>query len=402
MRPRLAIVTTHPVQYYAPWFRYIASQGELDLRVFYLWDFGVTQKTDRVFGQSFQWDVPLLDGYESEFVANVSTDPGTHHFKGIDNPELGQRLDAFGPTATLCIGYNYRSFLRLIRGPERRREPLLLRGDSHRLVRPTGFKAWAKRQLLTRLFRRFAGFLYVGQANREYFKLHGVPDAKLHFAPHAIDNDRFMGARATAEIEAVAWRKELGIPTGSKVLLFAGKFETKKRPLDLLEAFRRASLPNSSLLFVGSGALESELRERAANVPNVFFAPFQNQLAMPRTYAASDVLVLPSYGSGETWGLCVNEAMCLGRPAIVSSHVGCAADLVNDGETGLVFPADDVSSLANALKRACSNLNELRCWGEAASKRVERYCYREATRGLMQGLDATLTREPSVLAGRDR
>ncbi len=91
------------------------------------------------------------------------------------------------------------------------------------------------------------------------------------------------------------------------------------------------------------------LRASAVGVPHVYFAGFQNQSQMPRTYAAGDLLVLPSHGGGETWGLCVNEAMCLGRPAIVSNHVGCGPDLIRPGETGWVFEAGRVDALAAAL-----------------------------------------------------
>ncbi len=73
---RLAVVTTHPIQYYAPWFRRLASHPGLDLRVFYLWDFGVVEREDKGFGRTIRWDVPLLDGYASEFVPNVSRRPG--------------------------------------------------------------------------------------------------------------------------------------------------------------------------------------------------------------------------------------------------------------------------------------------------------------------------------------
>ena len=386
MTPRLAIVTTHPVQYYAPWFRHLAASSGLDVRVFYLWDFGVADRTDRGFGQKVRWDIPLLDGYESEFVPNASADPGTHHFAGIDNPTLSERLDAFAPSATLCIGYNHRTFLRLLRGRGRRREPLLLRGDSHRLVRPAGVRAWAKRQVLTRLFRRFAGFLYVGRANREYYRIHGVPEDRLFFSPHAVDNDRFTGARPDAERAAREWKRELGISPARPVVLFAGKFEPKKRPGDLLEAFGRARLPVATLLFVGDGPLAGELRDRAAGVPDVHFAPFQNQSQMPRTYAAGDLLVLPSYGPSETWGLCVNEAMCLGRPAVVSSHVGCGPDLVTDGETGRVFPAGDVDALAGVLRAACTDRDARLRWAVAATRRVREYSYAAATRGLAECL----------------
>lgn len=77
---KLAIITSHPIQYYAPWFRYLASAGDLQIKVFYLWNFGVTQQIDTGFQQALQWDIPLLDGYKYEFVPNVSYKPGVDHF----------------------------------------------------------------------------------------------------------------------------------------------------------------------------------------------------------------------------------------------------------------------------------------------------------------------------------
>src|SRR5262249_25675686 len=98
---RLAIVLSHPTQYYSPWFRWMAAHTPLDFRVFYLWEFGVTTQLDREFGASFKWDVDLLSGYDHEFVPNVARDPGTHHFGGLNTPALGDRLRAWHPDAVL-------------------------------------------------------------------------------------------------------------------------------------------------------------------------------------------------------------------------------------------------------------------------------------------------------------
>src|SRR5208337_1162186 len=113
------------------------------------------------------------------------------------------------------------------------------------------------------------------------------PENKLFFAPHAVDNDRFMAVSDIAQREAFVWKKELGIPDDHAVILFAGKFEEKKRPADLLRAFLKADLKDISLLFVGSGPLEGMLKTLAENHSNIYFAPFQNQSFMPRTYAAA-------------------------------------------------------------------------------------------------------------------
>jgi glycosyltransferase involved in cell wall biosynthesis len=390
---RLAIVTTHPVQYYAPWFRFLATRRDLEIRVFYLWDFGVTLQTDQGFGQAIQWDVPLLDGYSYEFVPNRSKQPGTHHFSGINNPELSDRLDRFNPDAALLIGYNYASFLRLLLSPMRwwrgrRACPLLLRGDSHRLLPRRGPREWLRRRLISFLFRRFRAFLYVGAANRAYYLHHGVAEKELFFSPHAIDNERFCASGPQAVLDAHAWKRELGIPEQDRVVLFAGKFEIKKRPQDLIDAFQRASIPGASLLLVGAGNLESALRQQAGGARNIFFAPFQNQSLMPRTYAAADLVVLPSLGNGETWGLCINEAMCLAKPVIVSDHVGCARDLVIPGRNGLIFEAGNVEGLAQCLRQTLADADQLERWGKRSQELVREYSYLRATEGLEAALNS--------------
>src|SRR5207302_7433797 len=170
------------IQYYAPWFRYIAAQSNLQLKIVYLWNPAASTKHDPGFGQDVAWDVPLLDGYAYEFVPNASRRPGSDRFSGIDNPELLPRLNAFGPKAALLIGYRYKSMQRLIFSRDRH-FPLLLRGDSHRLA-GTGnaLVARLRRVAISQIFRRFAAILYVGKANRDYYLLYGVPDDKLFFA----------------------------------------------------------------------------------------------------------------------------------------------------------------------------------------------------------------------------
>jgi glycosyltransferase involved in cell wall biosynthesis len=400
---RVAIVTTHPIQYYAPWFRWIAGNIDLDLKVFYLWDFGVRAARDPGFQQNVEWDVPLLEGYEYEFVPNVSASPGSVRFFGIDNPELFSRLRAFAPDAALLIGYRFKSMMKLLfMSEERRGFPLIMRGDSHRIadgksekLKTETLKAKIRRRAITAIFKRFSAFLYVGEANREYLRIHGVPDSKLFFSPHAVDNERFMAEPEKTRAAAAAWRLELGIPSDQLLVMFAGKFEKKKRPLDLLAAFQHLDRKDVSLLFVGSGALEVELRDKAGSVRNVFFAPFQNQSQMPRTYGACDLFVLPSFGSEETWGLAINEAFCLKKPVIVSDHVGCAADLVRPGQNGLIFPAGNVGRLASALADALSDQKRLAAWAERGREIVSHYDFAAATRGLIDAINAVTTESDS-------
>src|SRR2546423_574615 len=131
---KLAIVSTHPIQYHAPWFRALTSLRDFDLKVFYLWNFGITHQFDRGFCREIKWDVPLLSGYEYEFVHNKSRRPGTHHFFGLNNPELPTRVDQFSPDSVMFLGYKYLSHFRLLRSVNQSRVPVLFRGESNRFV----------------------------------------------------------------------------------------------------------------------------------------------------------------------------------------------------------------------------------------------------------------------------
>jgi glycosyltransferase involved in cell wall biosynthesis len=386
MPAKLAIVATHPIQYYAPWFACLTRQPGLALRVFYLWDFGVTTRIDRGFQAPVRWDIPLLEGYGHEFVPNHSAHPGTASFLGLWNPELPARLARWRPDAVLLTAYNFATLGYFLARRRASDAPLIFRGDSHRLVRRPGLAEPLRRALVSAVFRRMDAFLYVGSANREYFERHGVPGERLFYAPHAVDNARFRAAQPAARAAAPAWRRTLGIPEHARVILFAGKLEEKKRPLDLLQAFAAAKLERACLLFVGSGAQEAALRNAAAGRRDVFFAPLRNQSEMPLTYCAGDVFVLPSFGPFETWGLAVNEAMCMGLPVIASDHVGCARDLVLDHETGLTFRAGDVDALRAALQLALADGERLKRWGANASERIRAYDYEATTAGLLASL----------------
>lgn len=386
---KLAVISSHPIQYYAPWFRFLSNEADIDLKVFYLWDFGVTEKVDAGFEQTIKWDISLLEGYSYEFVPNTSKNPGTSHFWGLQNPTLLQRVKAFSPTVVLMMNYNYASLYRFIWQWSKQSAPLLFRGDSHRLFPANGIKEKFRQCWISTIYQQFSGLLYVGKANLQYFTHHNVSLDRLFFAPHSIDNQRFFAQAEIARSQAKDWKAELQIPSDHRVILFAGKLSPKKRPTDLLKAFIEAKLSKVSLLFVGAGPLFSKLKTTAASHNNIYFAPFQNQSYMPRTYSVSDVFVLPSYGSGETWGLAINEAMCMGKPVIVSSHVGCAQNLVTHQENGLIFSAGDISELSRCLKMALSEPKRLNEWGEASLNKIKSYSYAQSTEGLIRAMEQT-------------
>src|SRR5665213_974016 len=112
---KLAIITTHPIQYYAPVFRLLHQRQKVDIKVFYTWGEDVSAgKYDPGFNKKIVWDVPLLEGYPYEWVKNSAKDPGTHHFMGIVNPDLIGQITAWQPDKVLVYGWGFYSHLKAV------------------------------------------------------------------------------------------------------------------------------------------------------------------------------------------------------------------------------------------------------------------------------------------------
>ena len=393
--PRLAIILSHPTQYYSPWFRWMAAHATISIRVFYLWNFGVTPQRDPQFQRTVPWDTDLLSGYEWEMVPNTARRPGTEHFWGLQNPELSQRLHNWRPDAVLLFGYNYATHLRLIATARRKKLPLIFRGDSHLLGREKfgGPRRW----LLRCLYRQFSAVTYVGAANRAYFRTLSVAENRLFFAPHSVDATHF---HVTPEHEAEAARLRHALGLGDRrVVLFAGKFVSAKQPAELLRAFIATAEPQrDALVYVGDGPEKAKLEALARLAPEhcIRFLPFANQSEMPSRYRLADIFCLPSRGLYETWGLAVNEAMHMGRPCLVSDRVGCQQDLVTDGVTGWVFPSEDAAAFRAKLAQALST--DIASMRPAIAQRIAGYTYEQTTAGLLAALASLALKPPCTSA----
>lgn len=366
---RLAIITTHPIQYYAPVFKLLA--GQMDIKVFYTWGSQAQEKFDPGFGKTIAWDIPLLDGYAYEWVKNTASDPGSHHFKGIVNPDLINQVTNWQADAILVYGWAYDGHLKTIRH-FKNKLPVYFRGDSTLLDTKKGVKQLLRSTFLRWVYSHVNHAFYVGSNNKAYFKQYSLQDSQLSLAPHAIDNERFAVDSAN---EASKIRTDLGIKPTDTVVLFAGKLEEKKSPQLLLDAFLTLNMPNTHLLFVGNGILEIALKNNASKNNNVHFLTFQNQSAMPAIYQACDLFCLPSQGPGETWGLAVNEAMAAGKPVLVSDKCGCAADLVNPGVTGQVFEATNFADITTKLHLLIKDKKGLSTLGDNAKAQIAAWSF---------------------------
>lgn len=391
---RLVFLYSHPIQYFAPLSRLAREDGTFDVWTLYCSPQGIEALQDVEFGQAIQWDIPLLEGYRSVFFRNWR---GAHRpvggFWSLVNPGVLTWLWKQPKGVLIVHGWGHFTHVLALVAGKMLGYRIGLRGESNwrheqRLPR---WKRQLKRWLLGQgLFRFVDDFLYIGEENRQFYLHMGVPEHRLVFAPYSVDNARFSGQWAMLKAEdRTGLRRRLDLPEDALIVLFSGKLIPKKRPLDLLEAFHRASVPNAVLVYVGEGILRTaiEANAQALGIAHVvYLTGFVNQSAIGQYYAAADVFAMCS-DIGETWGLSTNEAMNFALPVLLSDLTGCAADLCHPSINGLVFPTGDIEALAAHLRYLLTLPPERRkAMGEASRAIVARYSYDVVLENLKRAL----------------
>ena len=392
-RIRLAILSTHPIQYHAHWFRALARHPNLEVNVFYCYQASPSDQAKAGFGVQFDWDVPLLEGYSYGFLKNAARGKSLEGFFALDTPEIKDIIHNGQYDAVLINGWHYKSAWQAIWAGWNSGVKVLVRSDSHLHSPRSIAKKMAKALLYRRFIPRFDGCLAVGEWSREYFLHYGARPERVFFVPHAVNDDWIAVERRRLEPIRSDLRTQWGLNQQAVVYLFAGKFIEKKRPMDFVRAITRAAQHGASLqgLMVGDGPLRADCEDfvRKHDSP-IRFTGFLNQSQIVEAYVASDLLVLPSDG-GETWGLVVNEAMACGRPCIVSNYVGCGPDLVEIGKTGAIFPLGDVDRLADLIGGLARDPAKLAFMSEQVPRRIQKYSTQAAVDGVLQCL-AAITR----------
>jgi len=397
MPVRITAVLTHPIQYYAPWLRQIdATAPELALTVVHAIE-PTPQQQGVGYDTPFAWDVPLTEGYRSITARQAA--PGDRidsaSFNGLDVKEIGRVTASTNPDVALITGWYSRTLVRALFACRRAAVPALYRGDSHLLSGPGGWMQPLWRIKSRFLLRQFDGCLSPGIRVDEFLRAHGVPPYRIFAVPHAVDNDMFAAAAAPHRSAAgrAAARARWGIDRGAFVVLFVGRLAPSKRPLDAVRAVARLA-PGAVLLMVGSGPLEGDVRAEAARLRvSLTMTGFQNQRALGELYAIADCLTLPS-DFAESWGLVVNEALATGLPCVVSDAVGCAPDLVHDGETGYRVPLGDVERIAAALATLRRRVADGHDWAPACRGVISRYSYEAMTAGLVRAGRSVISHSP--------
>jgi glycosyltransferase involved in cell wall biosynthesis len=363
---KVAYFLTHPVQYQSPLLRHLAAAG-LDVTTVYSDVSTAGRYFDPDYRQEVSWEQPLLEGYPHAVLRTPLLTYSPWSWKKRVRAWLLQHR----PEVVWVHGWGTAFALGALLAAQECRLPILLRGEAH-LQGLRGSWLWRKahKAVLSRLFTQVDQFLAIGSANAAFYRDYGVAVERITLVPYVTDNDHFQAACVRARPQRETLRGQWGIAPGRSVLLFVGRLSQEKGLATLLEALRLLDEKERPWLLVGGdGPLSRRLRRlAAASLGNdVKFLGFVSPSRLPALYDLCDALVLPS--QHEPWGMVVNEVMNAGKPLILSDRVGCAHDLLKEGENGLSFPAGNPQALAEVIRRVIHD-PEFRDRAGAASLRI--------------------------------
>lgn len=177
---------------------------------------------------------------------------------------------------------------------------------------------------------------------------------KVVVIPNGVNTQRFR-----PDVDGKWVRAILNLPKDAKVILFVGRLVPFKGLEYLIKSI--SILLNNCmdvfLVIVGDGELRHKLVQLTQKLRvegNVIFTGEVPHTLLPEYYAASDIFVLPSVSSPESFGIVLVEAMASGKP-VISTDIPGPREVVLDGRTGLRVPPADSMHLASAIKMLLDN-----------------------------------------------
>lgn len=266
--------------------------------------------------------------------------------------QIIDQTNSFKPDFVVINGYVGLEQHVLIRYCQKNRVPYAIESDTPLNIPSNKLKAILKKLYLRTLLHNPLCYGFPGGTlQKENLIYYGIPEKRNFIMPMSVSSERIINVSRDIPSKEIL-RRQLKI-NEHFVYLFVGRLEKEKNVDLLIEAFKivHEKKSNIALVIVGDGSQLDELKRKVSenNLRNVYFFGYIIFPELINFYKSSDVLVLPS--NYEPWGLVVNEAMINGLPVIVSSKVGCRADLVSNNLTGYIFESENINELSECMNR---------------------------------------------------
>ncbi len=309
---RVALVTNIPAPYRIPVYNAIGKDTGIDLHVV----FCSAREPNR------EWNLPTLLRPHHVLKDRFLTIRG--HFIHVNVDVVGC-LRSIAPDVVITTGFNPTHLLAVLYAAVKGLVHIPMTDGTLNSERTLGA---IHRFVRRRVYARSQAFVAAANAGLDIYRSYGCDERDLFRSALCADNGAFAGH------DDVAKRFDL---------MFCGRWVDVKNPLFALQVGRLVARDlgrRVSLCFVGSGPLETAIRDAAAAMPEleVSLLGFAARDDLPRRYADARIFLLPSLW--DPWGVVANEACAAGLPVICSPHAGVAGELVKDGRSGFVRNLD--------------------------------------------------------------
>jgi glycosyltransferase involved in cell wall biosynthesis len=371
---RISLVSNELPPYRVPFFRTLDRIPGVSLQVL----FCSRREPNR------QWEIPPLDFGHLFLRESMITIKGRYIH---NNPGVIAALHRFAPDVIITGGFNPTHLYAFAYAMARRLPHIAMTDGTD--ISERGLGRW-HRAVRRIVYARSRAFISASNGGRRLFAGYGVPADACFRSCLCIANEMFA--------------PPVHRPEKRFDFLFCGRIEAVKNPLFALEvalSTARRLGRKTSILFVGAGAQEEELKAAAARHADLVEAEFQGFVAhdvLPSLYHSAQLFLFPSLW--DPWGVVANEACAAGLPVLVSRQPGVAGELVIDGHNGFIIEPD----VTAWTERALLLLTQQDKWERFSRNSVamaREYTYEKAASGVVEACRfATMQRKPAGNYGK--
>ena len=314
MTKKIALITNEPAPYRIPALNRMARAPGISLHVIFCCE----REPNR------GWNLPPMHFEHTFLRERITTINDRYIHNNIDVvPALKQCApdvivtDGFNPTHLYSFAYALIKQVAHVAMTDGTLESEETLSTAHRMVRRF-------------VYSRSRAFVAASDGGKKLFKSYGVPDTHCFQSCLCVENADYSPLNEQAQ--------------GLFDFIFCGRIEAVKNPLFAIEVALLVAKNlgrKVSILFVGSGSLEEEVRQSAARYPDLLEARFNGfalQHELPPLYRSARLFIFPT--RWDPWGVVANEACAAGLPVLVSPYAGVSGELILDGQNGFICALD--------------------------------------------------------------
>ena len=387
----LAVVVYHPVSYQTIFYEYLGKSKLINEMIFFLDSLGTTAYFEPEWNTFTYFGNVSFENYKFQFLKNWSPNV-IAPIIGRINPAILNILISSKYDAILVTGYSQITTILTIILGKLFGKKILLRAEADLGNTSKLNNSFLKRLFLKLVFSCTDAFMYSCNRNKKYFEFYGALSHQCFPLLSSVDvegidkKNNVYGKRLRSGI-----RNEFKIKKSDIVYIFVGRLTERKRPSDILEAYKKLveNIPKHKhpwLFIVGSGNLEKNLKlfKKTYSLNRIIFFGFKENSETIDLLIASDVFCLTS--SYDPSPKSLNEAMTVGLPCIISNGIGTSDDLVENGKSGYVIQTGNIDKYHVAMRNFYNDRYLIKSMGLDAKNTAYSWSPRQNIRGLMDAL----------------